>query len=386
MNTTASTLPSASIVRFLNRRFVLNYLSTLAFVGLAYWIITSLSSFHSSMLQAQWQLTTFGIDNVITIHAVLVTLIAIYAVVLIPYYAVYPWMHSKAYTLVQGVWFALRRGRTEQARHRSTVGPMALPLNLRFSSATRQAGLALLLKFFFAPLMINWCLGHIANLCGSLMQLVQNIDGGVTGRALFDSSLFFAAFQLILFVDTLLFTLGYIIELPALGNRIRSVDPTFFGWFICLACYPPFNEFTMHFFAWQSSDFPYFDNDVMHFVANTALLLALAVFSWASIALGFKASNLTNRGIVVHGPYRFVRHPAYVAKNLAWWLGALPNMLMYFNAGDWGALSYTLLAVFGWTTMYALRAVTEERHLLMTDNGYKEYAQQVRWRFVPGVW
>src|SRR4051794_14518827 len=101
MNTTASTLPSASIVRFLNRRFVLNYLSTLAFVGLAYWIITSLSTFHSSMLQAQWQLTTFGIDNVITIHAVLVTLIAIYAVVLIPYYAVYPWMHSKAYTFVQ---------------------------------------------------------------------------------------------------------------------------------------------------------------------------------------------------------------------------------------------------------------------------------------------
>jgi hypothetical protein len=33
--------------------------------------------------------------------------------------------------------------------------------------------------------------------------------------------------QLILFVDTLLFTPGYLIELPSLRNRIRSVDPTF---------------------------------------------------------------------------------------------------------------------------------------------------------------
>jgi protein-S-isoprenylcysteine O-methyltransferase Ste14 len=389
MNTTASTLPSTRstpITRFLSRRFLLNYFSTLAFVGVVYWIVSSVSSFHQSMLQAQWQLAMFGTDTIITIHGLLVTLIAIYAVVLIPYYAAYPWIHSKAYTLMHGAWFALRRGRTQRARAQSTPQSMALPLNLYFSRATRQAALALLLKFFFAPLMINWCLSHIANLCGAVVQLVQNIDTGVSGRALFDSALFWAAFQLILFVDTLLFTLGYIIELPALRNRIRSVDPTFFGWFICLACYPPFNEFTMHFFAWQSSDFPYFENNLAHFSTNIALLLALGIFSWASLALGFKASNLTNRGIVSHGPYKFVRHPAYAAKNLAWWLGALPTVLMYFNAGAWGALAYSLLAVFGWTAIYALRAVTEERHLLMIDNGYRQYALQVRWRFWPGVW
>jgi hypothetical protein len=32
------------------------------------------------------------------------------------------------------------------------------------------------------------------------------------------------------------------------------------------------------------------------------LLLAMSIYSWASIALGFKASNLTNRGIVSRGP------------------------------------------------------------------------------------
>jgi protein-S-isoprenylcysteine O-methyltransferase Ste14 len=244
----------------------------------------------------------------------------------------------------------------------------------------------LLLKFFFAPLMINWCLIHIANLVGSLLQLTAAIDNDLSGRVLFDTSLFWAVFQLILFVDTLLFTLGYIIELPALGNRIRTVDPTFFGWFICLICYPPFNEFTMRFLEWRSSDFPHFENDVVHLAVNVTLLIALAIFSWASIALGFKASNLTNRGIVTRGPYAFVRHPAYAAKNLVWWLGALPTIGMTLAEGSWRATAYTLLALFGWTTIYALRAITEERHLSMTDNGYLQYAAKVRWRFIPGLW
>jgi hypothetical protein len=33
-----------------------------------------------------------------------------------------------------------------------------------------------------------------------------------------------------------------------------------------------------------------------------------------------------------------------------------------------------------------LRALTEERHLRLLDNGYAQYAEQVRWRFIPGVW
>lgn len=362
-----STLFQAALAKLCNRRFVFNYLSTLSFIGLSYWIISSLSNFHRSMLQGQWQLGVFDIDAVITVHGVFVALIALYAVILIPYYASYPWMRSSAHTFAQGLWFAL-------------------PRRKRLSSATRQAGLALLLKFFFAPLMINWCLIHVANLSGSLLQLTQGIEGGLSGRVLFDTSLFWAAFQLILFVDTLLFTIGYLIELPALGNRIRTVDPTFFGWFVCLICYPPFNEFTARFLEWQSSDFPYFANDFVHLTVNVTVLIALAIFSWASVALGFKASNLTNRGIVTQGPYAFVRHPGYAAKNVVWWLGALPTLGMLFVAGSWKALAHSLLALIGWTVIYALRAVTEERHLLLTDNGYAEYARTVRCRFIPGVW
>jgi protein-S-isoprenylcysteine O-methyltransferase Ste14 len=365
-----STLFHGPLARLCNRRFVSNYLATLAFIGLSYWIISALSNFHRSMLQGQWQLGLLGVDMVITVHALFVTLIAIYAVILIPYYAAYPWMRSTTYTFAQGLWFALRRDRA----------------NPQLSPFARQAGLALFLKFLFAPLMINWCLIHVANLTGSLLQLVDGAQSSLSARELFDTSLFWAAFQLILFVDTLLFTIGYLIELPGLGNRIRSVEPTFFGWFICLACYPPFNDLTLRFLEWQSSDFPQFSNDALHFTINLALLAALAIFSWASIALGFKASNLTNRGIVTQGPYAFVRHPGYAAKNLAWWLGALPVLATSLVAGQWQAFAYSLLALFGWTAIYALRAVTEERHLRMLDNGYAEYAEKVRWRFIPGIW
>jgi protein-S-isoprenylcysteine O-methyltransferase Ste14 len=387
--TAVSTDGSSFLVRVLNRRVVLNYLSTLSFIGLAYWMISSLSNFHRSFLQGEWNLGMFDINAVVRVQAVYVTLIALYAVILIPYYAAHPWLHSKSFTFVQGVGFALRRMRKSRQRRPSPISDQAvprLPIGFQLSAATRQAGLALLLKFFFAPLMINWCLIHIANLSASLMQLGDGIETGVSGRMLFDTSLFWAAFQLILFIDTLLFTLGYIVEVPALGNRIRSVDPTFFGWFICLACYPPFNDFTLRFLEWQSSDFPFFTNDFVHISINLALLTSLAIFSWASISLGFKASNLTNRGIVTQGPYAVVRHPAYAAKNLAWWLGALPILGMAFATGSWKTVAYSLVALLGWSAIYVLRALTEERHLLMSNNGYAQYAQQVRWRFIPGIW
>jgi protein-S-isoprenylcysteine O-methyltransferase Ste14 len=368
---------------FLTRRFAANYLSTLAFLWLSYWLVTEVSDFHRGILQGQWQLGMFGIDGVITVHAIFVALLVLYAVVLIPYYALNPWMHSKSFVFVRGSWLLLTQHRSKP--HRIDGSPMRLPLQLAPSRTMKQAALALLLKFFFAPLMINWCLSHAGDLAASLIQLADQIREGTVGRMLFDSTLFWACFQLILFVDTLLFTLGYLIELPSLRNRIRSVDPTFFGWFICLACYPPFNEFTMRFVPWQSSDFPFFGNIAIHLAVNVTLLTALAIFSWASLSLGFKASNLTNRGIVTHGPYAFVRHPAYVAKNIAWWLGALPGLLMLLSMHDYRGLTVAVLALCGWSGIYALRAITEERHLLMGRNGYAEYAQRVRWRFIPRV-
>lgn len=367
------------IANIFTRRFAANYFSTLAFVGLAWWIVTYASRFHAGMLQAQW--------GPIHIRQLIVALIALYAVVLIPFYARYPWLRSKANLFLQGLWISTQRLWRPPSRARRAAlanNPWRLPLQARFSPITKQAALALLLKFFFAPLMINWCLGHVGDMNNSLVNLRNSFLDGASGRVLFDSALFWTCFQLILFVDTLLFTLGYIVETPALNNRIRSVDPTFFGWAVCLACYPPFNGFTSSIFPWQSSDFPQFSSDLAHFGANASILVALAIYSWASVALAFKASNLTNRGIVSHGPYAFVRHPAYAAKNLAWWIGAIPGLIGAFTV-DGFPVAMFFVGLFGWTAIYVLRAITEERHLLMLDNGYAQYMQKVRWRFIPGV-
>jgi protein-S-isoprenylcysteine O-methyltransferase Ste14 len=370
--------------RLFSLRLAANYLSTLLFVGLSYWIITSLSSFHIGILQAQ---LTAG-DTTLGIHPLLRVLIALYVVVLLPFYAAYPWLRSKSFVFLQGLWFAVVRLHRGPSRARAAMlarQPWRLPLRTGLSPAAKQAALALLLKFFFAPLMINWCLGHAADMTSAIAQLFASIRNGLHGRELFDASIYWTSFQTILFIDTLLFTLGYIIEVPGLKNRIRSVDPTFFGWFICLICYPPFNSFTGRFFAWHSSDAPHFANDTVHYIACIVLLVAMAIYSWSSIELGFKASNLTNRGIVSGGPYSVVRHPAYAAKNLAWWIGALPALYVISNAGGWRAVVFALLALLGWTVIYALRAITEERHLLMGNNGYAEYMQKVKWRFIPGI-
>ena len=370
------------------RGFAANYFSTLAVMALAGWFIFGLSNFHRGMITAQWQFGNVGIDFVITIRVLFACLAGLYAVVLVPYYLKYPWLHSKAFLFFQGLWFSAVRMKRPVSRWRASRLASVhwrLPLKGALSPAAKQAALALLLKFFFAPLMINWCLDHAANMTNSVVQLIDGINEGVRGRMLFDNWVFWAAFQLILFVDTFLFTIGYIVEVPALKNRIRSVDPTFFGWAICLCCYPPFNGLTGQFFEWQSRDFPGFANDTVHYVANIALLTALGVYSWASVALGLKASNLTNRGIIARGPYGFVRHPAYTAKNLAWWIGTMPGLYMMYAAQNWRGLVYGVFAMAAWTTIYALRAITEERHLLMANNGYAEYMQKVKWRFIPGV-
>lgn len=95
------------------------------------------------------------------------------------------------------------------------------------------------------------------------------------------------------------------------------------------------------------------------------------------MSFGTRFSNLTNRGIVVHGPYRFLKHPAYVAKNLSWWLISIP--FVAHGSIQENARACLLLGVMN--LVYYLRAKTEERHL-RADPAYRIY---VRWigRFSP---
>ena len=249
----------------------------------------------------------------------------------------------------------------------------------------RLAVLSTLLKSFFGPMMALFLMAHCM---GALSNGQAILELGITQdsvRSLFDRFGYWFLMQVILFVDVLLFTIGYLVESPRLGNEIRSVDPTLLGWAAALLCYPPFNSLiTSRVLGAPVSDFPQFDDPTMHLALNLLLLALLAGYASASVALGLKASNLTHRGIVARGPYALIRHPAYVCKNMAWWIGSVPLVTSEFAKSPVNGL-LVLASVLAWTMLYVLRALTEEDHLRKVDGDYAAYAAKVRYRFIPGL-
>lgn len=245
--------------------------------------------------------------------------------------------------------------------------------------------LTILLKAFFAPLMVMWLLDHVVHMItnGTAIFARPSMIWTDFGSA-FDAYGFWFLLQLVIFVDVFFFTIGYLIELPGLNNEIRSVDPTWLGWAAALACYPPFSQVTSSILGWQTSDFPHFDEPAIHLSLNILLLALMAIYASASVALNFKASNLTHRGVVCRGPYRVIRHPAYVCKNLAWWVGATPVIAAALQQSLWQAV-LAAASVLGWSLVYVLRALTEEDHLRRVNSEYDAYCARVRYRFIPGL-
>lgn len=251
--------------------------------------------------------------------------------------------------------------------------------------AERLGVLSVSLKAFFAPLMLLSLFGWTNAMVMNGEHVFEHLPSlRVDFLSIFNTHGFWFLFQLIVFADITFFTIGYLVEHPRLKNQIRSVDRSWQGWAVTLACYPPINGITNWLLGGSATEFPQFDNPVVHVAVNVAVLVLMAIYAWASVALNLKASNLTHRGIIHHGPYRYIRHPAYVCKNAAWWLGSLPVIAAAWTVSWWSAL-VALAATAAWTGLYALRALTEEDHLRKVDGEYDAYCQKVRYRFIPGV-
>jgi protein-S-isoprenylcysteine O-methyltransferase Ste14 len=187
---------------------------------------------------------------------------------------------------------------------------------------------------------------------------------------------YFTLFHLLFIVDVGIALIGYAFASRWLDNRTKSVETTPLGWFVALACYPPFNTFL-------SNNFVHYDGLDTHDIITSdwaitviliSLLILYTIYVWATIALGFKFSNLTNRGIINAGPYRYIRHPAYAAKNIAWLID-----FTYVYTNIWATLAFFL-----WNSIYVVRALTEERHL-SRDPAYRTYQKEVKYRFIPGI-
>ncbi len=231
------------------------------------------------------------------------------------------------------------------------------------------------MKAVFWPLMVVW------------LQM-QAHDLTTSAEAYLSFGRFFpygyrAIYHGLFVVDVLLFAVGYGVEHPRLGNEIRSVEPTLLGWLAALLCYPPLALLTTNALGWFSFELPQFRSPTFQVAAAVVMLMGVGVYAWATLAMGLRASNLTNRGIVTAGPYRYMRHPAYVAKNLSWWIGATPLILRFAITDPW-RLVPVILGTAAWSGIYVLRALTEERHL-GRDPDYQAYRSRVRWRFIPGL-
>ncbi|RED16265.1 methyltransferase family protein [Parasphingopyxis lamellibrachiae] len=176
-------------------------------------------------------------------------------------------------------------------------------------------------------------------------------------------------------VDVAFATVGYVLTLRPLDAHIRSANPYAQGWVAALICYPPFILMSPGGpldYSQNTADWSYWLQGapaVMLGIYGGVLVLLTAIYSWATVAFGIRFSNLTHRGILTHGPYRWTRHPAYVSKNLFWWLATLPFIVTSGNPVDMIRNTVILGLVSG---VYYWRAKTEERHL-MADSAYRDY-------------
>lgn len=227
----------------------------------------------------------------------------------------------------------------------------------------RQYALGWLVKAFFFPLMFVY-------LANDFSWLLKFSPGKLTSI----SAYYDFVFRLTFAVDVAFAALGYLMTIRLFGAHIRSTEPTLLGWSVAIVCYQPlWSAFSTHYLTYQDnyawgpwlSDIP-----VMMIVWAVSISLLNLVYLWATITFGLRFSNLTHRGILTNGPYRFSKHPAYIAKNLSWWLIAVPFLPVH----GWDMALRQCLMLFGLNVIYYLRAITEERHLSW-DKTYVAYAE-----------
>lgn len=231
---------------------------------------------------------------------------------------------------------------------------------------------ALLLAWAVKTLFIPVMYGSLQIMLVELMMLSPSFNPGVLVVWSFTFGLTF---------DLIIATIGYLCTSRLLGTEVRSTDDTWSGWLVCMICYPPLwvilrtireQADTVTWDQWLSPDQPLY-----------WIFAVLIVFSWAlywlsTASFGMRFSNLTYRGLIAHGPYRYTKHPSYIGKNIYWWLHTVP----FVGVLGFDDLARNLLGLGFVSLIYYLRAKTEERHL----SRFPEYRAYFEWIEEHGVW
>lgn len=346
------------------KNFLKNYLSTMSFLGIAFFYFSNISYYQKQLLREFYIPDT---QLVIYSENIFIWIILFYAIVLLVYYWKYN-QKSKARIVYRYV--------IDKIHNKER----------KISSEEKTAILSWVLKLFFWPLMIIWFMDHIHKLWINIYLSFLDFENLSQNLLLFfNKYLFIICLSIILFIDVLFFTIWYLFEAPFFKNTIKSVQPSLFWWLIALICYPPFNTWINELIWWYSSNFPQFSNTYIHIWLNISILILMSIYSWASFSLWLKASNLTNRGIIKKWPYKYIRHPAYITKNISWWIWWLPFIILAINNNNYTQVLFIIFSLIMWTTIYYFRAITEEKHL-SDDQDYLKYKNEVKYKFIPKIW
>lgn len=237
----------------------------------------------------------------------------------------------------------------------------------------RKVWLNLVMRTYFIPVMVV----QVYNGIRDTIALLPNIGPGWTLLGVL------AWITTILWLmDSLSASVGYSIESRWLENRSRSIDTTMGGWLICLYCYPPLNQVTGTVFPFAPT---VTSTDISQLIIPSITVLIglklvevilLSALVYCDLSLGPSGVNITFKKLQNRGPYGIVRHPATVCKLTFWWI----QSFLFIPFWSWQFVLGQLM----WNAVYILRALSEERHLSQFEE-YREYKQQVRYRFIPGV-
>lgn len=315
-------------------------LLTLGLIALVYWLFPE---YHGSFYDPFW--------------GFLEALLWPFALLLVPYFA----------------WTDMRLAEPRDSYWHLGYLPFAL-LNDKTAeidgAALKSHFMGWTVKAFFLALMAVYLPGEVrslANAYGGLWNETPNVY-----QFLYDLSYM---------VDLLFCVVGYTFTLRLFDSHIRSTEPTAFGWLIALVCYQPFYstignmylryDDNLYWDNWLSTLTPWqVVNNGLHGWWAGMICVLLFAYALATVSFGLRFSNLTYRGIITSGPYRFSKHPAYISKNLSWWLISIP----FISHEHWyeAVRNSCLLALLN--LIYYLRARTEESHLSLRDPDYVRYA------------
>lgn len=170
------------------------------------------------------------------------------------------------------------------------------------------------------------------------------------------------------FIDLVYGSIGYIINFKIFNTQTRTAEPTLFGWLATICCYGVFWNLLLLMGADIVSKNSWIDcintESLLWKVWFVIIISLEMVQAMSTIAFGLKFSNLTYRGLINTGPYKYTKHPGYVAKSLSWWFIYVP-----FLGSNYEDILRSCLMLFAVNIIYYLRARTEERHL----SHYPEY-------------